>query len=110
MKTLRTYFASLLLVLFCCYLSGISLFSHVHIVNGVSIVHSHLGGGSEHNHSESQFAVIDILSHFQSEAAADTDAVCTPFFITANLYTDYSAPEILSGCSSVLSLRGPPQC
>ena len=110
MRTLRTYFASLLLAIFCCYLSGISLFSHVHIVNGASIVHSHFGGGSEHNHSDSQFAVIDILSHFQSEAAADIVAVCTPFFITSDLHTDYSAPGILIGYSSALSLRGPPVC
>ena len=110
MRTLRTYLASLLLAIFSCYLSGISLFSHVHIVNGVSIVHSHFGGGAEHNHSDSQFAVIDILSHFQSEAAADIVTVCTPFFITTDICTDYSAPEILNGCASVLLLRGPPQC
>ena len=70
MGYVRKYSALILLVLFGCYYSGISMFSHVHIVNGSSVVHSHLGGTSEHSHSDSQYAVIDILSHFQTEATA----------------------------------------
>ena len=60
------------MLLFSCYYSSISLFSHAHIVGGVSVVHSHFGGDSDHNHSDSQYAVIDILSQFQSESAAGT--------------------------------------
>ena len=59
---MRTYLASLLLALFCCYFSGVSMFSHVHIVHGGTGVHSHFGGSSEHNHSDGQYAVIDMLS------------------------------------------------
>ena len=110
MRTMRTYLASLLLALFCCYFSGISLFSHVHIVHGGTVVHSHLGGGSEHNHSDGQYAVIDMLSLFQSEAAGDLFSISSPLFYSSEICIGYSAQDILNGASSVQSLRGPPQC
>ena len=109
MRQMRKYSALILLVLFGCYYSGISMFSHVHIVNGSSLIHSHLGGGSEHNHSDSQYAVIDILSHFQSEGAVDFCLVGTPFFLLSEISTRYIAPSHLSGVCAVHSLRGPPQ-
>ena len=96
-------------MLFCCYYSGISMFSHVHIVNGSSVVHSHLGGGTEHDHSDSQYAVIDILSHFQSECAMDFCSTGLPFFKLSESVTGYSEPACLNGCRPVYSLRGPPQ-
>ena len=102
--------ASLLLALFCCYFSGISLFSHVHIVHGGTVVHSHLGGNSDHNHSEGQYAVIDMLSLFQSEAAGELVSISSPLFYTSEICIDYSARDILKGAYSAQSLRGPPQC
>ena len=110
MRTIRTYLASLLLALFCCYFSGISLFSHVHIVHGGTVVHSHLGGNSEHNHSDGQYAVIDMLSHFQSEAAGDLLRISSPLSYSSEICIDYSAQDILKGAYSAQSLRGPPQC
>ena len=105
----RGHKALLLLLIFCSYYAGISMFSHVHISNGSSIVHSHLGGSSEHDHSESQYAVIDILSHFQSEAAVEYHCLETLFFFLIDSDTEYIAPAYLSGAHSVYSLRGPPQ-
>ena len=102
--------SSLLLALFCCYFSGISLFSHVHIVHGGTVVHSHLGGNSDHNHSEGQYAVIDMLSLFQSEAAGELVSISSPLFYTSEICIDYSAQDILKGAYSAQSLRGPPQC
>ena len=110
MRTIRTYLASLLLALFCCYFSGISLFSHVHVVHGGTVVHSHLGGNSDHNHSEGQYVVIDMLSLFQSEAAGELVSISSPLFYTSEICIDYSAQDILKGAYSAQSLRGPPQC
>ena len=108
MRRIREYSAVILLLIFSCYYSGISLFAHVHVVNGTSVVHSHLGGGSDHNHSDSQYAVIDILSHFQSECAVDFCSVGTPFFQLSESCIVYEAPFVLSGVRAVLGLRGPP--
>ena len=108
MRRIREYSAVILLLIFSCYYSGISLFAHVHVVNGTSVVHSHLGGGSDHNHSDSQYAVIDILSHFQSECAVDLSTVGTPFFQLSESCVVYEAPFVLNGVRAVLGLRGPP--
>ena len=104
----RTHNALILLVIFCSYFAGISLFSHTHIVNGSSIVHSHLGGTAEHNHSDSQYAVIDMLSNFQSEAAVEPVCVGTPFFKLSEIFIGYEAPSSLNEVLPVHTLRGPP--
>lgn len=97
------------MILFCCYYAGISMFSHTHIVNGSSIVHSHLGGDSGHDHSDSQYAVIDILSQFQSESAVDFCSVDTPFFSSSELVTAYIPSSHPNELQAVPTLRGPPQ-
>ena len=109
MRHLRKYSAVILMLLFSCYYSGISMFSHVHIVNGSSVVHSHLGGGVDHEHSDSQYAVIDILSHFQSECAVDFISVGSPFFQLSESCSDYASPVCLGGVHAAILLRGPPQ-
>ena len=106
----RTYPALLMLLLFCCYYSGISMFSHVHIKNGTSVVHSHLGGDAEHDHSESQYAVIDILSNFQSEGAVYFCGAGSPLLLLYETRTVYEAPVHLNEAQTAYSLRGPPQC
>ena len=109
MRRTRPYKALILLLIFCSYYAGISMFSHVHISNGSSIVQSHLGGSAEHDHSESQYAVIDILSNFQSEYAASFHSVGVPFILLSESHTAYDAPSCLNGVHYVLTLRGPPQ-
>ena len=98
------------MLLFSCYYSSISFFGHAHIVGGISVVHSHLGGTSEHNHTDAQYAVIDILSTFHSEYAVDVCHLHSPFLLLSELCIGYQGPSHESDrCSSVL-LRGPPQC
>lgn len=97
------------MLLFSCYYSGISMFSHVHIVNGSSVVHSHLGGGVDHEHSDSQYAVIDILSHFQSEYAVDFISVGSPFFQLSESFVGYVSPVCPRDEHPAFLLRGPPQ-
>ena len=84
------------------------MFAHTHIVHGSSVVHSHLGGDSEHDHSDSQYAVIDILSNFQSECAGGYISTEVPFFLLSDFYAECQAPSVLSGVALVLTLRGPP--
>ena len=106
---MRKYSAAVLLLIFSCYYCGISMFSHTHISNGSSIVHSHLGGSSEHSHSDEQIAIIDILSNFQSEGAVYFHGLETPAIQLSESHTGYEAPLYLSQALSVHTLRGPPQ-
>ena len=108
-RRFRTYPAIGLLVIFCSYYAGITLFSHTHISHGSSIVHSHLGGGASHDHSDSQYAVIDILSNFQSECAVDICNVGTPYLFLCEPAAEYASVLQSNDCNSSLTLRGPPQ-
>ena len=109
MRRARTYPALVLLIIFCCYYCGISMFSHVHIVHGTSVVHSHLGGGSDHDHSDSQYAVIDILSNLQSEEAAGVCFDEAPFLLLSESFIGYQTPSFLTEVHPIYTLRGPPQ-
>lgn len=110
MRHIKTYTALLLMMVFCSYYAGISMFSHTHIANGSSIVHSHLGGDAEHEHSDSQYAVIDILSNFQSETVATFQDSGTPLQMLSEPYAVPGAPYYLSQVHSAFKHRGPPQC
>lgn len=65
-KIMRYFF----LILFLGYYGGITLFNHSHILNGVTIVHSHPfnSGTAEnpinHQHSANGYVLILLLSHF----------------------------------------------
>ena len=108
-RHIKKYSAVVMLLIFSCYYCGISMFSHTHISNGSSVVHSHLGGSSEHNHTEAQIAIIDILSNFQSEGAVLFHGLETPFLQLSESQTGYKAPLFLIQAHPVLALRGPPQ-
>lgn len=66
-KKIMRYF---LLILFLGYYGSITLFTHTHILNGVTIVHSHpFNSGTEknpikHQHTANGFLLIQFLSHF----------------------------------------------
>ena len=110
MRYIKTYTTLFLMVVFCSYYAGISMFSHTHIANGSSIVHSHLGGGTEHQHEDSQYAVIDILSNFQSETVTAFQGPGTPLQTISEPYAVAEAPDYLSQVHTAFKHRGPPQC
>ena len=109
MRNFRKYLAVALILIFCSYYAGISMFSHTHIANGSSIVHSHLGGSADHDHSDSQYAVIDILSDFQSESAVDFHGIESPFCLLSESFAGYVAPSFQGEVCPAFDLRGPPQ-
>ncbi len=56
------------LILFVYYIGNISLFTHSHVVDGVTIKHSHpypiKDGAQNHHHTKGQFHLIQALSAF----------------------------------------------
>lgn len=67
MDRLRKYLRILLPALFIAYLGCIIAFTHVHIVNGVTIVHSHPyhktdDGRPDHEHGYAEFQLLHQLS------------------------------------------------
>ncbi len=110
MRNVKTYTALFLMMVFCSYYAGISMFSHTHIANGSSIVHSHFGGDAEHDHSDSQYAVIDILSNFQSETAQTFQGIGSPLQRASESFSVPETPAYQSQVHTAYEHRGPPQC
>ena len=85
MDRLRKYLRILLPALFIAYLGCIIAFTHVHIVNGVTIVHSHPyhktdDGRPDHEHGYAEFQLLHQLSVLQITGAAFV-AFCWRLFI-----------------------------
>lgn len=104
----------LLPVLFIAYYSSISLFMHVHIEHGTTIVHSHpfaktSGGASHHHASLSEIQLFHVLSTISVEDGAvhpfrlQFYAIQITKIIETPVYPDYLVPV-----QGKLSLRAPP--
>ena len=101
-------------VLFISYMAGITLFTHSHVVNGVTIVHSHpferAADGTYHHHSSlSEIQLFHLLTtvHVQDGAI---HSLLLQIYVTPNykiidnpVYPDYLVPVL-----GKLSLRAPP--
>ena len=98
----------LLLTLFVTYQASITLFAHMHYVNGVMIVHSHPSSDSEHTHTESQIVTLAQVSEWSgTEPVFVTLAeVCLSVFDT--LECERKSKTFLDLYSQCISLRAPP--
>lgn len=77
-KQLRFLGVFSVLALFISYYASITLFMHGHIVNGVTVVHSHpykttSDGSPAHEHKASEIQLIAQLSHFNSSDISHAD-------------------------------------
>ncbi len=104
-----------LLILFLGYYGSITLFTHTHIINGITIVHSHpFNSGTKenpikHQHTENGFLLIQFLSHFLASIlffAFSIEAYKAVF----RKYTIQKNKESFSRIPSLISygLRAPP--
>lgn len=104
-------FRLLLLILFVGYLAAVNLFTHSHVINGVTIVHSHpFSKKADHTHTSVEFELIHLLAHYDS-----LDITLLPVFLIVafNLLAVLEAPrDSRNHFSWVVKwqrLRAPPQ-
>lgn len=97
-------------ILFVTYLASITFFAHVHVVNGVTIVHSHpFKKGAAHQHSTVELLLVHFLSHLTTDGATVVLALSLfiPFLLCLLLGTSrharYHFPYY-----GVVGLRAPP--
>ncbi|MCM1779991.1 hypothetical protein [Bacteroides thetaiotaomicron] len=97
-------------VLFVSYLVSITFFAHIHVVNGVTIVHSHpFKKGAAHKHSTVELLLVHFLSHLTTDGAAVVFALSLfiPFLLWRlhgiTQHTHYYFPY-----HGVVALRAPP--
>lgn len=84
------------------------MFTHVHYVNGVMIVHSHLSTSKQHTHTKSELVVIHNLSVVHT-LEGHSFVMCE---VQVPLLYALESPLVTSFATSVhlnsLSLRAPP--
>ena len=98
----------LLLALFLTYQVSITLFTHVHIVNGVMIVHSHPSSEKHHTHTTGQVILIAHLSTIQTlEPGGQTEmTVFRPLLYVLEYKINTFRAKAL--CAQCIHLRAPP--
>lgn len=101
-------------IFFLIYLGNITLFTHSHIIDGVTIVHSHPfkkdnAGHPAHQHTPAQFQLIHQLSSFGSEEISTT-YISPAVFLTvlAALVIRFTNPDVRDIFKRIISLRAPP--
>lgn len=106
----RIFIPLCMLALFVAYQASITLFAHVHYVNGVMLVHSHPSSDNQHTHTEGQIFTLAQMSSF---VGVEPSCPCIGYVCPKVLYTlggcEKSAfISTLHGC--VVGLRAPPSC
>ena len=115
-ETVVKYIRMFLPLLFITYYSSVSLFTHVHIEQGTTIVHAHpfaaSDGGAEHQHGS--LAEIQLYHELSTIVAAD--GAIHPLQLQyqaiqiAELSESLVYPTHLQAIVGQLYLRAPPTC
>jgi len=105
----------LLLILFLGYYSSITFFTHSHIINGVTIVHSHPfntdkgGDSSSSPHSGKELQIIQLLSDFFTIAVSLSFAVILFRSLLYKIPIKSNEDGHIKSCGyCTYSLRAPP--
>ena len=107
-----------LLFLFIGYYGGITLFYHVHIVNGQAIVHSHFYKSvandttpvKKHTHPLSAYDVIHELNKMNSEELNMVMPYQQPLRIAQSISRYCESADIIISTQFHLPSRAPPAC
>ena len=99
--------STLLLAIFAWYWSGVTLFSHEHLVDGQRVMHSHPFAGNSHNHSSSQIQTISYLAMFIALAAPMSYALCKFDGFKSEIAINLTEKVVIAN-KAAYSLRAPP--
>jgi hypothetical protein len=100
------------MVIFALYYANICFFYHSHIINGVTIVHSHFHGEAHTQtgtHNSSELTLIAALSVFQSLQTNLCFAGLGIFFLLQAIIRPFFKGSVIPKAVACISLRAPPQ-
>lgn len=109
-----TYLKVVLPILFIGYLACIISFTHVHIVNGVTIVHSHpynkqTNPPSDHQHTGQQLQLYQQFSSIQAEGDIYCSIQLTPTYVNETILLFHSVNNMfILSPTDAFNLRAPP--
>ena len=99
-----------LLTLFVTYQVSITMFAHVHYVNGVMIVHSHPSADNEHTHSETQILTLAKISEWMGTEPVFVSVDEVELSVFDTLECERKARTLSDLYAACISLRAPPFC
>ena len=97
-----------LLTLFLAYQVSITMFSHVHYINGVMIVHSHPSADSQHTHTEGQILTMAHISSFDGVEPVSYVIADSLLPLLCTLVFDREREDLSFKIHQCISLRAPP--
>jgi hypothetical protein len=103
--------AWILFLVFALYYANICFFSHSHVINGATIIHSHFHSEAHTQtgtHSNSELTLISALSTFQSLQATLCLVSLGLFLSLQVLILPFFEKQIIINTSDCISLRAPP--
>lgn len=100
-------------ILFVFYISGITLFTHSHIVNNTKVVHSHPFKAKDHathEHTEKEIQLLDQLYNTSITNDIIPAIDCNGVFIVNTIhFADIYLQEHIIRTDAPLQLRAPPK-
>jgi hypothetical protein len=100
-----------LLLVFTTYYVDITFFQHSHIINGVTIVHSHFHSNAHtqtESHSVNELTMISTLSDFQSAQVAILGVAIGLFVLVGTVMGVIPGDKVIVRPAFHPSLRAPP--
>jgi hypothetical protein len=107
----RRLISCILIAIFALYYANICFFYHTHIINGVTIVHSHIHSKAHAQtgiHSSSELTLITVLSFFQSLQAGLCFAGPGLFLFLQAIIRPFLENIIIQKPAACISTRAPP--
>lgn len=100
----------MLLTLFVAYQASITMFAHIHYINGVMIVHSHPSADDQHSHTETQIVTMAQVSNFlgMEPTFVTIEEISLSLFKTLEYKRE--CRFLFDAYLSDVSLRAPPVC
>ena len=106
-KSRHIFLPLFLLTLFLAYQVSITMFSHVHYINGVMLVHSH-PSTDNHTHTEGQLLTLSTVSSFVGvePIMMEIGDLCLPLLYTLDGNRNIRFVSAMD--AQCISLRAPP--
>lgn len=101
----------ILFSIFTFYYVNVCFFTHSHIINGTTIVHSHIHNKAHAHsgtHTDSEITLISSLSAFHTLEADVCGVIFSLFLLLQVFLLPFLEERIISNLTTSISLRAPP--
>lgn len=98
----------MLLTLFVAYQASITMFAHVHYINGVTIVHSHPSADNDHTHTDGQLLTLAHVSEWTGVEPVFVTLSEVSLSVFDSIECERKSKALSDLYSHCISLRAPP--